>query len=156
MSVSGQSAAGSTELPEAARPRDGEILIGRWHFPVPLRHPVVASTDNDFILTSHRLVVLSHPRLRPVARLVRFTAGRQNRFLNDMNSKWHVLLDSPLRGLAEPSLGEVNAEATSTLSSHRALIVGEKHFWVGDAPEAAGMVAQVRAAWEKAQRLPDE
>jgi hypothetical protein len=143
--------------PDAAKPKSGEQLIGQWEFPLELKQSPVARILTRFILTNERLVALQLPTARVAAGLsTRLSLRRPSpSFLAD-RGKWHVLLDAMLSELPEPTLGRVPFNEKSALPSDRALILGAKHFPVGEDLVAEGMVERIRGQWAEARRSPEK
>ncbi len=134
-----------------------EREIGQWDFPLQLRQSPVARIVTRFLLTDERLIVLQLPTARNGSKLAGLLSRSKpaSSFTQEMG-RWHVMLNSRLKDLPEPTLGRVRFSGPSALPSNRALVVGARNFPVGEDPGAEAMATRVRAQWVGAQdsRLP--
>ncbi len=139
-------------LPPEVELRSGESLLGQWDFHLDFTRSPVGSIEARFLLTSGRLIVLNLPRLRGAAEFSGRLSSRRSQFMKDMGS-WHVMLDAALQDLPEPALRVVETGPDTSLSTRRALIIGEKHFWVGEDPRATEMLARIAQRWKSLRPL---
>jgi hypothetical protein len=141
-------------LPAGASLGASERLIGQWDFSLEMKQSPVARILTRFLLTNERLIVLQLPTARVASGLVGRLSLRKatSSFMQDMG-RWHVILDSKLKDLPEPTLGRVDFGHATALPSNRALIVGPKNYPLGEDPAAESMAGQVRSQWDAVRAL---
>jgi hypothetical protein len=131
-----------------------ERLIGQWDFSLEMKQSPAARILTRFLLTNARLIVLQLPGARVASGLGGRLSLRKppSDFMRDMG-RWHVILESKLKDLPEPTLGRVNFGHATALPSSQALIVGAKNYPVGEDAAAESMAGQVRSQWDTVRAL---
>jgi hypothetical protein len=141
--------------PPEASLSTSETRIGQWDFSLEMKQSPVARILTRFILTNERLIVLQLPTARVASGLAGRLSLRKppSSFMEEMG-RWHVLLDSTLKDLPEPTLGRVEFGRPTALQSNRALILGPRNFPVGEDASAEPMSSQIRGQWATVRASP--
>jgi hypothetical protein len=151
------------QLPSEGLPRTGKRLLGQWDFRLQLENFVGVTHLTHVVLTDRRLVVLyllsrEQSQNSTGSGLPGFWGSRlapkvPRKFRGEME-KWHVVLNVTLAEIPEPTIGIGRAAPGSSLPSNRALLLGEKHFWLGEDPSSGTMLSELHKQWAASQQLP--
>ena len=143
---------GHPPLPAEAELRPGETLLGQWVFEHDLRRAPARHFTAMATLTNRRLILLVPPRAAAIYRVTAMFFHDTAEFVKKLEfGKWHVVMNSELKGLPQPTL-DTQMTPTAIVSGPRVLSVGGKNFPVGTDPRADEMLIRFRSQWTAVNR----
>jgi hypothetical protein len=100
------------------------------------------------VVTTARVIVLRLPKLGfwDRRRLRHDPAPKAQQLLAEA-AGWHLILNSELAKITEPSLGKIETKAPQLLLTRRALFVEGKGYAIGEGPGLEEMLGRIRHQW---------